>query len=217
MPRVLPLCLLLLALVLGTFRGAPEHAFISLDDHGYVVENPAVRRGLSWEGIRWALTTTYAANWHPLTWFSHMLDVEFFGMDAGAHHAVNVALHGANTVLLFLVLRGMTGALWRSALVAALFAVHPLHVESVAWVSERKDVLSTFFWCVTMGAYLRYVRRPSPFALAAALAACALGLMAILQLCNERQLHPAFEPVGPGGVRRLVSLFFDGVMNAPRG
>src|SRR5205823_14428958 len=106
----------------------------------------------------WAWTNVYASNWHPLTWMSHMLDVDLFGPDAGGHHVTSVVLHIANSVLLFMVLRKMTGAVWRSALVAALFGVHPLHVESVAWISERKDVLSGFFFMLTLAAYAAYAK-----------------------------------------------------------
>jgi tetratricopeptide (TPR) repeat protein len=136
------------------------HEFINYDDDKYVTENPHVRAGLTGKGIKWAFTTIHANFWHPLTWLSHMLDCQVFGMNAGRHHLSNLLLHAANTVLLFLVLGRMSGALWRSAFVAALFAMHPLHVESVAWVSERKDLLSTFFWMLTMWGYIRYVERP---------------------------------------------------------
>ena len=152
-------------------------SFINYDDGQYVWENLHVQGGLSKEGVSWAFTTFEAANWHPLTWISHMTDVELFGLDAGWHHRVNVLFHLANTALLFLVLWRMTGGLWRSAFVAALFAVHPLHVESVAWVSERKDVLSTLFWLLTMGAYLGYVRRPSVRRYVPVFVFLALGLM----------------------------------------
>lgn len=168
----------LLALVWAVFGQVRNHAFIDYDDGEYVYENAHVKDGLAAEGVVWAFTTTYAANWHPLTWLSHMADVELFGLDAGWHHLVNVLLHGLNAVLLFLVLRSMTGAPWRSAFVAALFAIHPLHVESVAWVAERKDVLSASFWFLTMGAYVRYARRPGPGRYALVLAALALGLLA---------------------------------------
>ncbi len=150
----------LLVLVLASYGRVGRYTFVDFDDSEYVYENPQVRAGLTSAGISWAFTTTYAANWHPLTWLSHMTDVQMFGLDAGRHHQMNVLIHASNSVLLFLVLMWMTGAAWRSALVAALFAVHPLHVESVAWVAERKDVLSTFFWLLTMGMYAGYVRRP---------------------------------------------------------
>jgi protein O-mannosyl-transferase len=130
--------------------------FINFDDNFYVYENTVVLGGLSWSSVKWALTAFHAANWHPLTWISHMLDVRLFGAGAGAHHATNVILHVVNSFLAFIVFRKMTGCFWKSAVVAALFAAHPAHVESVAWISERKDVLSTMFWLLTMLAYFRY-------------------------------------------------------------
>jgi protein O-mannosyl-transferase len=150
----------LLLVVMGIYAQVGRHAFIDFDDSEYVYENARVRAGLTLGGVSWAFTTTHAANWHPLTWLSHMADMQMFGITAGWHHLMNVLIHALNGVLLFLVLRCMTGAVWRSAFVAALFAVHPLHVESVAWVAERKDVLSTFFWLLTMSLYARYVQRP---------------------------------------------------------
>ena len=154
-----------------------ELGFIGLDDRGYVTLNETVQAGLTLEGLGYAFTSNVLGNWHPLTWLSHMLTVELFGLDAAAHHYVNLALHLANTVLLFALLRTATGALWRSAVVAGLFAVHPLHVESVAWVAERKDVLSTLFWLLAMLAYVRYARSSSRRAYAAALLFMAFGLM----------------------------------------
>jgi tetratricopeptide (TPR) repeat protein len=131
--------------------------FISFDDRPYVTQNPNVKSGLTPESMKWAFTTTYAANWHPLTWLSLMLDYEIFGLNAGGFHVTNLIFHLVNTVLLFWVFIRMTGSLWPSAFVAAIFALHPLHVESVAWIAERKDVLSTFFWFLTMLSYIRYV------------------------------------------------------------
>ncbi len=132
--------------------------FINLDDHSYVYLNQRVLDGLSADTLNWAFTAFHSSNWHPLTWLSHALDVQVFGVKPGAHHAVNVILHLANACLAFVVFREYTGALWKSALVAFLFAVHPAHVESVAWISERKDVLSTLFWLLTMLAYVRYAK-----------------------------------------------------------
>jgi tetratricopeptide (TPR) repeat protein len=147
----------LLALVtIALYWPVTGYGFVNFDDSDYVTANPHVLGGLTWESIGWALTNLDVGLWHPLTWISHMLDCQWFGLRPGWHHLTSVLLHAANTVLLFLVLRGMTGALWRSALVAALFALHPLHVESVAWVAERKDVLSTFFVLLTLWAYHRY-------------------------------------------------------------
>ena len=132
--------------------------FINIDDRAYVWENPAVQSGLNSRSITWAFTAFYSANWHPLTWLSHMLDAQLFGPWAGGHHLANAILHTVNSILVFLVFRSMTGCVWKSGIVALLFAVHPAHVESVAWVAERKDVLSTMFWLLTMLAYIRYAR-----------------------------------------------------------
>jgi protein O-mannosyl-transferase len=147
---------LLVLAVLAVFGQTARFGFINYDDGANVYDNPVVRKGLSIPALAWAFTHAQAANWVPLTTLSHILDCQLFGLQAGAHHLVNVLWHAANAVLLFLVLRQMTGCLWRSALVAALFAVHPLRAESVAWVSERKDVLSGFFFILTIGAYVRY-------------------------------------------------------------
>ncbi len=139
------ICLFLATATISTFWQVHDHGFVDYDDFQYIVENPNVRSGLTWEGVVWALTTTHMSNWHPLTWLSHMMDCEIYGTKAGGHHLTNLLFHVANTLLLFVALKRMTKAFWRSAFVAALFALHPLHVESVAWVAERKDVLSTFF------------------------------------------------------------------------
>ena len=147
---------LLVLTVLG-LGGVLSNAFVNYDDNVYVTENTHVQAGLTWESIAWAFRTTHGANWHPLTWLSHMLDVQMFGLDAGKHHGTSLALHALNAVLVFLVLLWMTSAFWRSAFVAALFAIHPLHVESVAWIAERKDVLSTLFWLLTLAAWLWYL------------------------------------------------------------
>ena len=130
--------------------------FINIDDDIYITENPFVSRGVNFNNFKWALTAFHASNWHPLTWLSHQLDSGFFGLSAGGHHAVNVVFHIANSILLFALVKKLTGAFWKSAMVAAVFAVHPAHVESVAWVAERKDVLSTLFWLLTTWFYIRY-------------------------------------------------------------
>jgi Flp pilus assembly protein TadD len=153
-------CIFLVAIIWAVFGQTLRYGFVNFDDEKYVYENPDVTGGLSFKGIAWAFTHVHAANWHPLTWISHMLDCQFYGLNPGGHHFTNLLLHTTATILLFLVLRRMTGALWRSAFVAALFAIHPLHVESVAWVSERKDVLSGLFFMLTLGAYVRYVQLP---------------------------------------------------------
>ena len=154
-------CLLLFIATLLAYWQVTGHEFVRYDDDVYITENSHVKAGLTPESIRWSLTATDSGNWHPLTWLSHMLDVQLFGMNAGRHHLTNLLLHIANSLLLFLVLKRMTGASWQSFLVAALFALHPLNVESVTWVSERKNVLSTFFWILTMGSYALYVERPN--------------------------------------------------------
>jgi Tfp pilus assembly protein PilF len=152
--------------------------FINYSDPFYVTDNSHVTEGLSTSSARWALTTTYRNNWHPLTWLSLQLDDELYGLNPHGYHLTNLLLHTVNVILLFWVLRRMTGAVGPSALAAALFAIHPLHVESVAWVAERKDVLSTLFWMLTLWAYLRYVERPGVGRYACVALALALGLMA---------------------------------------
>ena len=157
--RSLTIGLLLFVTVLAVFGPLRHAGFVNYDDPAYVYDNPHVTQGVTWGGVQWALATFDSANWHPLTWLSHMLDVEVFGLDPGAHHGVSVFLHALNAVLLFSFLVRATRAPWPSAFAAALFAVHPLHVESVAWISERKDVLSTFFWLLALHAYLGWVGR----------------------------------------------------------
>jgi tetratricopeptide (TPR) repeat protein len=166
---------LLTAIALGRVLAGE---FLTWDDDLYVTNNPHVRRGLTLDGILWAIAARDVSNWHPVTWLSHMADVQLFGMNPAGHHATSLVFHIANACLLFAVLRRMTGGLWRSAFVAALFAVHPLHVESVAWVSERKDVLSTLFWMATLWGYAEYVRRPGPLRYLLVLVPFALGLAA---------------------------------------
>ena len=154
------------------------HQFITLDDPTYIQENPMVNRGVTSAGLVWAFTTFYATNWHPLTWISHMIDCQLFGMNAGRHLLVNALIHAANTLLVFWLLLRTTHARWPSAFVAALFALHPLHVESVAWASERKDTLSTFFGMLSLIAYVRYVKAPSISRYALVAIMLALGLLA---------------------------------------
>ena len=157
---VLGVCAFLTGAVWLVFGQTLGFGFVNYDDDHYVYQNPQVIDGLNPKGIEWAFTHTVMANWHPLTVMSHMLDCQFYGLHAGGHHLTSLLLHAATAILLFLVLREMTGALWQSAFVAAVFAIHPLRVESVAWVSERKDVLSGLFFMLTLGAYIRYVRKP---------------------------------------------------------
>ncbi len=170
-------CLLLALLTLALYWPLLGHGFSSVDDKQYITDNPPVASGLTWPGVVWAFTSGYAGNWHPLTWISHMLDCQLYGLHPAGHHLTNLLFHIANSLLLFLLLRRMTGTLWRSALVAALFAWHPLHVESVAWAAERKDVLSTFFGLMTLHAYVSYARAPNRRACLLTLLLFALGLM----------------------------------------
>src|SRR5262249_22226999 len=157
----LKLALGLAVVVIGLFARTLNHGFISLDDYDYVTQNPHVSSGLSAENIGWAFGHAHSSNWHPITWVSHMIDCALFGLNPTGPHAVNVRPHAVTAALLLLVLHRMTGSLWPSAFAAALFALHPLRAESVAWVAERKDVLSGLFFVLALGAYDRYVRLPS--------------------------------------------------------
>ena len=149
-------CIILAAATLVSFWPVLHNGFINFDDPEYITENSHVLTGLTGENVRWAFKTGYAGNWHPLTWISHMLDVQWFGLNPAGHHFTSLVFHISNSILLFLVFRRMTRSTWRSAFVAGLFALHPLHVESVAWASERKDVLSAFFFMLTLWTYIRY-------------------------------------------------------------
>jgi Flp pilus assembly protein TadD len=175
--RVCLICLALAVAALAVFGGALTCDFVNYDDPTYVTSNPDVQHGLTPAGVVWAFETPAASNWHPLTWLSHMADVQFFGMSPVGHHLTSLLLHAANAVLLFLILNAMTGAFWRSAVVAALFALHPLRVESVVWVSERKDVLSSLFWMLTVWSYFHFQKAKSKLWYATALASFACGLM----------------------------------------
>jgi len=172
------ICLLLILVTLVVYFQVGTFDFNAYDTPDYVYENPYVKAGLTAGSINWAFTTVHASNWHPLTWLSHMLDVQVLGLDSGRHHLINVLFHIVNTLLLFGVLRLMTGRLWPSSLVALLFALHPLHVQSVAWVAERKDVLSTFFGLLAVRTYVRYGQRPMIGRYMPVLLFFILGLMA---------------------------------------
>jgi len=155
------ICLVLALATIGVYWRISSFEFTNYDERFMILENPIVQAGLTPEGVHWALTTSWFEYWHPVTWLSLMLDCQLFGLRAGYHHTVNLAFHAANTLLVFMVLRRLTCARWRSAIAAGLFALHPLHVESVAWAAERKDVLSAFFFLLTLWAYGRYVEAPS--------------------------------------------------------
>jgi tetratricopeptide (TPR) repeat protein len=170
--------LLLIVAILAAYWPVQGFGFVNYDDPAFVTDNSHVRPGLTWESIRWAFTSFYTCNWHPLTWLSLMLDVSLFGVNPAAHHIVSVIIHILSALLLFGALRIMTSARWPSALVAALFALHPLHVESVAWIAERKDVLSGLFWMATLLAYAHYARKPGRRRMSLVVFACTLGLLA---------------------------------------
>ena len=175
---MLIISLLLIAAILISYWQVKDFDFICFDDKPYVTENRRVQSGLTVKGFIWAFTTFHASNWHPLTWLSHMLDCELYGLNPMGHHWTSLHIHIANTLLLFFILQYMTGALWRSAFVAALFALHPLHVESIAWVAERKDVLSTFFGMLALLSYCRYAKQPSLAGYLLIILFLSMGLMA---------------------------------------
>ncbi|KWT78995.1 tetratricopeptide repeat protein [Candidatus Magnetominusculus xianensis] len=184
-----------------------NYDFIRYDDEQYVTENPQVLKGLTADGLLWAFKTTQLGFWQPLSWISHMADVEVFGLNAGGHHLVSVLFHVINTLLLFFALSALTGAVWRGAFVAALFALHPMHVESVAWIAERKDVLSGFFWILAVWAYVYYVLRPSAGRYMLVLCCVVLGLMSKPMLVTLPIVLLLFDywPLGrfSGNVRAL--------------
>jgi protein O-mannosyl-transferase len=175
--RTIIFCLCLILASSAVFEGVRTHQFV-FDDLGFISRNSIVKDGLTWDGFTWAFTTRHMGIWHPVTWLSHMADCQLFGVGPAGHHLMNLFFHLANTLLLFLLLLFCTKTEWPSFIVAALFAIHPLHVESVAWVAERKDVLSALFWLLTMWAYVGYVRRPGLGRYALILICFSLGLMA---------------------------------------
>ncbi|MEO8574048.1 MAG: tetratricopeptide repeat protein [Pyrinomonadaceae bacterium] len=205
----------LAALVFAIYAQTSGFQYINLDDNYYVYENPAVLSGINWETVKWAFTSFHAGNWHPLTWISLALDVQLFGTSPGMHHVVNVILHFVNSVLAFVVFRRMTRNFWASAVIAALFAAHPMHVESVAWIAERKDLLSTMFWFLAMLFYVRWTKegaKPWGPLYLAALGMFALGLMSkpmvitlpfVLMLCDAWPLERTRD-AGTKGYARLV-------------
>ncbi len=156
--RVILIYALLAVAVSAAYWRVFSNGFVNYDDPLYITDNKHIQQGLTWDGVVWAFKSGYAVNWHPVTWLSHMLDCQLFGLNPRGHHLTSLLLHIANTLLLFYVLRKMTGALWASAFAAAVFGLHPLHIQSVGWVSERKDVLSTLFWLLTLLSYIRYVQ-----------------------------------------------------------
>jgi cytochrome c-type biogenesis protein CcmH/NrfG len=211
---ILGVSIFLMAITWLVFGETLRHPSINFDDPGYVFENPHIITGLTSTGVFWAFRHSHMQNWHPLTWISHMLDCELFGLQAGWHHFTNVLLHTIAVILLFLVFQEMTGALWRSAFVAALFAIHPLRVESVAWIAERKDVLSGVFFMLALGAYVRYVGKPSGIRYLVVALVFVLGLMAkpmlvtlpfVLFLLDYWPLE-RFAYVSPAAPRRKTAI-----------
>jgi tetratricopeptide (TPR) repeat protein len=216
--------LALAALTAAIYARTGEFGFVGFDDGGYVAANPRVLRGLTAENVLWAFRTFEFANWHPFAWLSHMADVSLFGADAGWHHRVNAAIHFANAAILFMLLRAMTGATWRSGFAAALFAVHPLNVETVAWISERKSLLCMLFSLLAMGAWLRYGRRGGirnylaaalllSLALMSKPAAVTLPFVLVLldfwPLGRTRFLPPEAGPAPPGRPVQVARLFVE--------
>lgn len=171
------LCLALVFIVLAVYIQVGNHSFINLDDNAYVTNNPHVASGITVQNVVWAFTSVDAYNWHPITWLSHMADVRFFGMNPGGHHITSVVIHTISSLLLFLLLLRLTGALWQSLFVAAMFALHPLHIQSVAWVAERKDVISGFFWFLTLLLYAKYVEKQKTTLYVLTILSFILGLM----------------------------------------
>ena len=196
----------LVAIVFLIYSQVHAHAFINFDDPTYVSQNAHVSHGLTWIGVKWAFTRIHAAYWIPLTWISHMIDVDLFGMNAGAQLLVSVSLHAINCVLLFFFLRKATASMWRSAIVAGLFAVHPLHVESVAWISERKDTLSTLFFMLCLIGYAYWAMHRSRAAYAASVAALAAGMLAKPMLVSTPVVLLLLDywPFARTGIRRLI-------------
>jgi len=196
------ICLILALVTVAAYWGVIGCDFVNFDDPDYLLENEVVKRGLSASGVIWAFTQSYAGNWHPLAWISHMLDCQLFGLEAGGHHLINLLFHAVNALLVFRLLHRLTGAQWRSAVVAGLFALHPLHVESVAWVSERKDVLSTFFGLLSLLAYARYAKKPKPESRS--------GFLGAALACRDRdyQLALVFFALGLLAKPMLVTLPF---------
>ena len=212
------ICLVLIMVTLAVYLPARQLQFLNYDDNIYVTANPHVASGLTGRNVVWAFTSVEASNWHPVTWLSHMADSQLYGMTPRGHHFTNVIIHALSAALLLLLLLRLTGSLWRSSFVAFLFALHPLHVESVAWVAERKDILSAFFWFATLYLYARYLARPKPARYLLALFSFLLGLMCkpmlvtlpvVLLLLDfwplERYRHEGLQP-GPGHPGRVVRL-----------
>ncbi|HEY6303873.1 MAG TPA: tetratricopeptide repeat protein [Terriglobales bacterium] len=205
--RTLLLCLLLTVVVLVSYNQVTRNGFVNHDDNLYITDNAHVRAGLTWTAVKWAFTTYDQANWHPLTWLSHALDCQWFGLKPAGHHYVSVLLHAVNSVLLFLLLQSATGFRWRSLMVAALFALHPINVESVAWAAERKNVLSMMFFLLALYAYVWYTRRPGLLRYAAMACFFAVALLSKPQIIAFPFLLWLWDywPLGRIGTRGVAS------------
>jgi tetratricopeptide (TPR) repeat protein len=210
--RTLLFSLILIAVVLVSYSPVTHNGFLNYDDDRYIVDNPHVRAGLTWTTVKWAFTTDEEANWHPLTWLSHALDCQLFGLNPAGHHYMNVLLHAASAVVLFLLLQSATGFQWRSLMVAALFALHPMNVESVAWAAERKNVLSMLFFLIALYAYVWYARKPELrqyavvgflFALSLLSKPQAITLPFLLLLWDYWPLGRFGVPAAPGDVSKI--------------
>ena len=212
-PWVLSVVLVVVCLIV--FHQLPLSDFVSIDDPIHVAGNAHVRAGLTRSGFNWAFTTCQSGHWHPLTWLSYMLDCQIFGVDPGVHHLVNLLLHIAGTIVLFLVWNRMTSRMWAAAFVAAAFALHPLHVETVAWISQRNNVLSAFFWMLTLAAYVRYVHRPSRTNQALLVLPFALGLLAKSMLVTLPFVLLLLDYWPLGRLRVWTSLDANGPQPAP--
>jgi len=213
--------LFLIITILLVYWQVKNFDFIGFDDDLYIGENSQVQAGLTFEGILWAFSSFSSANWHPVTWLSHMLDCELYGLNPMGHHWTNLQFHMANTLLLFLIFYHMTQALWRSAFATALFALHPLHVESVAWVAERKDVLSTFFGMLAIWSYLRYIKHPRIINYLLIMLSLSFGLMAkpmlvtlpfvflLLDFWPLERLHYNTSQQHSGSLKRFIRLVWE--------
>ena len=212
------ICTALAVIILAVFLQVGSHQFFSFDDYAYVTRNPHVTSGLTLNNIAWAFTSVEETNWHPVTWLSHMTDAQMFGLDPRGHHLTSVAIHTISSLLLLLLLFRVTGSLWQSSFVAFLFALHPLHVESVAWVAERKDVLSAFFWFLTLLLYAEYVAKRKRALYLLTLFSFVLGLMskpmlvtlpAVLLLLDFWPLGRYRGEVRQSGLRRFAALVIE--------
>ncbi len=202
--RTILICLALTMATVIAYEPMRNNEFVGYDDPAYITENTYVKGGLTQESIHWSFTSFHASNWHPLTWLSHMLDCQLYDLKPLGHHITNLLLHIANTLLLFRLLQKMTGAIWKSAFVAAAFALHPVHVESVAWAAERKDVLSALFWILTLPAYVRYTGRPVIGRYMLVILAFTMGLTSKPMLVDSHDIYDTNSNWLLAGQRQII-------------